>query len=132
MLHSFFERRIFPLTWTFLLHVALLLPNNSLDEKKLILFPHIDKLVHFGLYFVLVAGWVVFFNLKSDLTQYQKKNWNIILVLTAIAHGIIIEFLQGSDIIHRDFDWYDAVADSLGAAAGLITGLFLTQKISSR
>lgn len=113
------------------MHFALLLPNRSLDEEKLILFPHFDKLVHFGLYFVLVAAWVVFFNLKSDLTIHQKRNWNIILLLAAIAHGIIIEFLQGSDFINRDFDWYDALADSLGAITGLISGQLFSKKIRS-
>lgn len=129
MLHSFFERRIFPLTWTFFLHLALLFPDRNSNERKLILIPHFDKLVHFGLYFVLVAGWVVFFNLKTDLTTHQKRNWNYILILVAIAHGIIIEFLQGSEFISRDFDWYDALADGFGAIAGMVAGQIFTKKI---
>jgi VanZ family protein len=127
MLYDFFQRRTFPLIWLVLVHILLLLPGNSLPKEKIGLIPHLDKLVHFGLYFVMVAGWALFFNLKTDLTQNQKRNWNIILVLLAIGDGIIIEFMQASPIINRDFDWLDALADGVGAIVGLIAGIIFSR-----
>jgi len=127
MLYDFFQRRTFPLIWLVLVHILLLLPGNSLPKEKIGLIPHLDKLVHFGLYFVMVAGWALFFNLKTDLTQHQKRNWNIILVLLAIGDGIIIEFMQASPIINRDFDWLDALADGVGAIVGLIAGIIFSR-----
>lgn len=129
MLHSFFEKRNFPLIWLVLVHFLLLLPGTSFSEKKIELIPHADKAVHFTLYFVMVASWILFFNLKDDLTIHQKKTWNFIVVLLAIGDGIIIEFIQASPLIHRDFDWYDALADSIGAIGGLAGGLWLNKKI---
>ena len=129
MLQSFFERRTFPLIWLVLIHLLLLLPGGSFGKEKIELIPHADKIVHFGLYFILVASWVVFFNLKDDLTPHQKRTWNFILVLLAVGDGIMVEFMQASPLIHRDFDWMDAVADSMGAVAGLAGGLWFTKKI---
>lgn len=129
MLHSFFEKRNFPLIWLVLVHFLLLLPGTSFSEEKIVLIPHADKLVHFGLYFVMVASWVLFFNLKDDLTNNQKKTWNFIVVLLAVGDGVIIEFIQASPLIHRDFDWYDALADAVGAIGGLFGGLWFNKKI---
>ncbi len=129
MLQSFFEKRTFPLIWLVFMHLLLLLPGNSFGKEKIVLIPHADKIIHFGLYFILVASWAVFFNIKNDLNRHQKKNWNMILLILAVGHGILIEFIQVSPLIHRDFDWLDALADSAGAFCGLIAGLWFTKKI---
>ncbi|MCU0385944.1 MAG: hypothetical protein MUE38_07935 [Flavihumibacter sp.] len=129
MLHSFFERRTFPLVLLVFVHFLLLLPGGSFGKEKIELIPHADKIVHFGLYFMMVGSWVVFFNLKDDLNPHQKRTWNFIIVLLAIGDGIIVEFMQASPLIHRDFDWLDALADGIGAIAGLIAGLWFTKKI---
>lgn len=129
MLYDFFLRRTFPLIWLVLVHFLLFLPGNSLPQEKIELFPHFDKIVHFGLYFVMVASWALFFNLKPDLTANQKRNWNIILVLLAIGDGIIVEFIQASSLINRDFDWLDALADGIGAIAGLIGGVWFSRQL---
>lgn len=129
MLHSFFQRRTFPLIVLVFVHFLLLLPGGSFGKEKIELIPHADKIVHFGLYCMMVGSWIVFFNLKSDLNPRQKRTWDFIIVLLAIGDGIIVEFMQASPLIHRDFDWMDALADGIGAIAGLIAGLWFTQKI---
>ncbi len=74
-----------------------------------------DKTAHF----VAFAGW-------AFCWQFAFKNYKKTLVL-GILYGILIEFWQGSlpDSFHRGFDWYDALADSVGVIIGLIVTFFV-------
>jgi VanZ family protein len=103
------------LVWTFLILLACSLPGKEIPEAPL--FPHFDKLVHFGLFFVWSILW---------LARYPSR-WLVILV-SGIIFGIFIEFYQEWLPIGRSFDWWDAVADSFGAVTGTIIFLALTRK----
>lgn len=66
-----------------------------------------DKLVHFGAYLVLM-GWYV------QLFHHQIQR--VVLVMLFIAMGVGLEVLQGWGGV-RQFEWADALANSLGALA---------------
>ena len=68
-----------------------------------------DKIVHFTSYFLLTLSW--FF-----ATQYtiKKTTSKAILIGIIISYGIIIEALQGGMTTHRQADFYDILANSIG------------------
>ncbi len=74
-----------------------------------------DKIVHFTSYFILTLSW---FFATQALTKKRKNK--IILVLSLISYGIIIEALQGSMTTHRQADIYDILANSIGVILATI------------
>ena len=130
-MQSYFRKKIIPITWLVIVHVLLLMPIKANREEKLVLFAQFDKLIHFGLYAVLTTVWTIFISQLDTLSPKQKSGLLVIIVLLAIGDGIAIEFLQKTSFIHRDFDWFDAVADGLGAIAGIIAGQFFLRKLSA-
>jgi glycopeptide antibiotics resistance protein len=73
-------------------------------------FHHSDKIIHFLLYFILV-GWF--------MQLYKKINTRLFILFQAILLGIIIEYLQGMTH-YRSFDWFDTIANTIGASGAFI------------
>jgi VanZ family protein len=76
-----------------------------------------DKVLHGGTFFVLAClasvGW--------------RRSSIIVLFVALTAFGGLIEIVQGLDLLGRDADWHDLVADMVGAALGLILTRALTR-----
>jgi VanZ family protein len=89
--------------------------------------PHVDKMVHFTFYFVLVIVGVKaiqeFFTLKPTLRKVL-----LCAFFFAIAYGILIEFLQYWFTENRHGDIFDVLANSIGALAGMFTVKSLVSK----
>ena len=80
--------------------------------------PHVDKLVHFIFYFIMVI--LGFLALKDDFKhQFSLKRILLWVVVFSIVFGIIIEVLQYAITVNRHGDILDAFANSLGALVGL-------------
>ncbi len=90
--------------WTVLIFILCTIPSENLPTEQ----PN-DKISHF----IAFAGFTFFWFFQSS------KYWMIILIAT--IYGIIIEFWQGilPQDFHRSFDWYDALADTIGGIIGL-------------
>jgi VanZ family protein len=76
-----------------------------------------DKIVHFTFYFSLALSW-----LFATQHTVKKATSKAILVIALISFGIIIEALQGGMTTHRQADFYDILANSIGVL--LATTLF--------
>ncbi len=82
--------------------------------------PHLDKIVHFGFYFV--AAVLGFFSFRSRLksgTSISKMITGLLLFL--IVFGIIIEGIQHRYTTTRAGDVFDALANTIGAFIGVLT-----------
>jgi VanZ family protein len=106
--HNIFK--ILAFLWT------LLIFHFSLDEspsvpKINIQYP--DKVVHFIFYFVFVYFW-------SKSLKSKPLNYLLIVLFSALTLGILIEFLQKNFTHNRSFDWYDILANSIGAIVSFI------------
>ena len=79
-----------------------------------------DKIIHFISYFSLTISW--FFATQHAVTKQKSK---LLLILLLIFFGIIIEALQGGMTTHRQADFYDILANSIGVllAAALFSKL---------
>jgi VanZ family protein len=109
--HNLFK--IIAFFWTLLIIYLCL---NDVSSLPKISIKNIDKIIHFVFYFVFVFLWIK--GMKSTSIYYF-----FIVVVLAIFLGIGIEFLQKYCTPKRTFDWYDIVANSLGA----ISSFFLVK-----
>jgi VanZ like family len=95
--------------WSVIVFVLLAMPGNGIFVETWFNSIHLDKLIHFFLFFVLVWLWV----------QYVKQGKSIatamLLLMAAVAtfYGITMEFVQL--YVGRDFGIGDMLADSVGA-----------------
>ena len=71
-----------------------------------------DKFWHAGTYFVVMAYF-------SQL--YAPVRARLLIAVALIALGVAIEFIQ--PYVNRNFDWFDALANSLGVAIALLMSL---------
>ncbi len=89
-----------------ILFILLLLICTALFFKEVssggIRFPHIDKVAHFGVFFILAALF------KRAMTL---PNWGYILVLA--FYGAAVELIQGT-LPHRFASFADFIADIAG------------------
>ncbi|SIQ23891.1 VanZ family protein [Maribacter ulvicola] len=92
--------------------------------------PHMDKVVHFTFYGVMVVlGYLAISKHKEQRVGRSKLLWHI--VLFAVLYGIIIEVLQHVATTDRHGDLLDALANSTGAMVGMLAVRFLFFRIPS-
>ena len=95
------------------------LPGEEFPDTGWLDQIHFDKVVHIGLFSLLVILWSL--PLRSRLKEKQRLNQVYLLItLVYIVYGIAIEFIQRDFIPHRSFDLFDIVADTLGCVVGWI------------
>jgi len=82
--------------------------------------PYLDKFVHFGLYFVLMA--VIIIEHRYDCTNTRKL---LLIALIPFFLGIIVEIIQSGLTSYREGDILDTIADSAGITAALFLWLFI-------
>ncbi|NIG52713.1 VanZ family protein [Chitinophaga sp. Cy-1792] len=104
------------IAWLVLIMVLCTLPGRDIPTNSFLEKIHFDKFVHFGLF-----GGIVFF--LSLAFWWQRKKISpallFLFVLFAAAYGLAIEFIQKYYAEGRSFDLYDALADTIGAIAGV-------------
>ena len=104
--------------WAIVIFVLCSIPGNSLPQTSMIEIPHFDKMVHFGLFFIMGIF------LIAELT-YQTKLSRISIAFITFAliaiYGGIIEVLQENYFSNRSGDFWDLCAD----VAGGITSVFM-------
>jgi len=104
--------------------VASLVSFNSVPKVKII---GNDKIVHFLFYLIFVILWGL-----AKKQSYFKIKYDLLIVLIAIVYGIIIEVLQGVLTVTRQADFYDALANSLGAFLGFVCLYCMKNKIFNK
>jgi hypothetical protein len=77
-------------------------------QKALALVPW-DKAEHFIAFYALTG---------LAVAAYPRRNLLVIAALLS-GFGALIEFVQGLDIVHRDRDFWDWVADTIAICAAL-------------
>jgi len=107
------------LIWVVLVTVLSLINGSSFSGVGPTI-PNADKLVHFLFYFVM----------QILLCFALCKSYNLIkylyILLFTLSYGIIIELLQEKITTTRSGDFYDFLANALGAITAFLL-LFLTK-----
>jgi len=89
--------------WTVAIIVASLI---SIPHKvPEISIKNIDKVVHATFYFGFVTLWVL----------AKPKKQRVLVLIIAVLLGGLLELAQGAMHQHRSADWYDFMANTVGA-----------------
>jgi len=101
--------------WSVIVFILLAMPSIKLPTENKIELTHIDKVIHFILFFTLVALWGYYLQTKKrSKTKFLLALFAVTLIST--FYGILMEYVQLWT--GRDFDVWDMVADGVGAVAG--------------
>ena len=108
------------MVWAVLIFVLCGIPGNQLNKVKIIDIPHLDKFVHFSLYFVFTLFLISENNTQKHL---RKVSVSTILIAAAISlsYGALIEILQKFLFINRGADIWDMVANTFGFLLAALT-----------
>ncbi len=102
-----FRYKILPIYWAFLTYM-LLRPSEVDREKHWFEFHNLDKIVHFLIFVVLGFCYrVAFFK--------QKKRFFVVVMF---IYALFTEVAQGLMNMGRTMDFYDLLADMMGAGFG--------------
>lgn len=106
---------VLALIYTCTITVLFFLPGRDLPRLQL---PAIDKIAHALMFFLLGVLWIGYLFKTGNFTL--DRNNSTILLLAALLYGIIIEILQGQFALSRSADFYDLLANLVGAVAAII------------
>jgi VanZ family protein len=106
--------------WACIVIFLSLSSGDNLPHPSWMMFPNVDKVVHFFMYFIFALV------LIHDLHYYSKirlKRRQIILisVLIVISWGGLLEILQGIPSIHRSCDFFDFLANTIGTVVASVS-----------
>lgn len=95
------------------------LPGEEFPEAGWLDKIHFDKVVHIGLFAMLVV--LLCLPFRSRLKSLRRLNQSYVWIMIGyIVYGIAIEFIQKDFIPHRSFDVFDIVADTVGCVTGYL------------
>lgn len=124
----FFRKTWIPVGWLLVSHLAMLWPKDKMPDEKIEWFPHFDKLVHFGIYGGIVFSLFAWLILNGKINPQKKWGWGIALAALATLDGLLVEILQRTPFINRDYDLADVLFDSIGAILGLAVVMWFYRK----
>lgn len=111
-----------PILWLSIICYGLFIPAGNLPVKPFLNIPHLDKLVHFSLFFCLC---ILLFR------PFKKLNLKYYLLAPtiSISIGLILETSQHLISATRSSDFYDFLANTSGiVAATLFYYLFVSER----
>lgn len=115
-------RKILLFIYVIVITAMSLLPAGSLPIPKSGLFPHADKVVHFGMYAAFT--FLLFFSFPL---KFSGKKSQFLPLLYVVIWGTCMEILQGM-VGYRNFSHMDILANILGFFPGWIAWRLLLKK----
>jgi hypothetical protein len=95
------------------------LPGDRFSKAGWLEELELDKVVHVGLFAMLVFLWCV--PLRSRIREVNRlSKMYIWITLSFVSYGVVIEFIQRDLIPYRSFDLFDIVADTIGCFTGWV------------
>ena len=82
-----------------------------------------DKVIHCAAYLILTLSWLMVFK-----NNYKVLNISVFIAVSVFFYGIIIEVLQATVTINRQFEIKDIVANTIGIILGFTVFKVLSQK----
>lgn len=111
--------------WAIVIFILCAIPGKDLPETTLVRIPHFDKIVHFGMFFIMGIFLYSELSIQTSLNR-GKKIWISLSII--ISYGAIIEYLQENYFISRSGDYVDLLADALGGFIAVLMYPFLKKQ----
>lgn len=105
--------------WALVILVLCGMPGKDIPHISFLEIPNFDKLVHAGIFFVLILLIVRGFLLQTTFIKLRQSA-KLIAFIICVVYGSLLEIMQGTLCQGRTADVFDFFADSFGAAAGLL------------
>lgn len=120
MVYRFWYEHWKSIVWGVFILMLCSIPGNQINRVKFIDIPHLDKFIHFFLYFVFT---LLLISENNTSKHHRKVTVNAILIAAAISipTGAIIEILQKVILIGRSSDVLDLVANVFGFLAATLS-----------
>lgn len=119
-----FKHWIVPVLFTIVVQVLLCLPGTAFPKEDWTSLIHLDKFVHVFLFGMLCFLWCR--HIKLQTRAINQSRWTVVILIAAIANGVLMEFIQKNYIPFRSFDAWDIVADIIG----VFLGFWMSKKIA--
>lgn len=116
------------LLFTVLATIAFLMPGSSIPSIRIQTFVGVDKLLHAGIHFVLVLGWLIYY--ARHYSEVKMRNV-FYISLSCVLYGIIIELLQWMTET-RGAELADVFANMTGTGLGILVFLMIKSKIKMK
>ena len=116
-----FRYKTVAISWLILMSFLFVLPGSALPKENWFDRIHIDKVVHVGLFAVLIFLW------RSSF-DWDINSYHFVLLFLALLYGSLVELVQLYWVPHRSFDVYDILSDMTGSIVGLLVWLGVYKK----
>ena len=113
----FLKHNRYGLLWALLIMALCGIPGSDLPHSTFLELLQFDKLVHAGVFFVLVILLTHGFKRQETSTVLRSNPVSTALII-CIAYGGLLELLQDAVFKERSADIYDFIANSFGCVAG--------------
>jgi VanZ family protein len=124
-----YKRYKWTIIWTSVILVLCFLPSNKFPDSDWFALLKFDKLVHFGMYFLLY----VLLRYEVFIKRINKPYEEFFILTYCVFWAGVSELIQEFFIPTRFGDIYDFIANSAGIIVGSITWrLWLKNKVKER
>ncbi len=120
---TFFRSYWKPLLWSVVIFRMCTASSSDIPRVSWLNIPHKDKIVHFGMYFILCFLLVNAF-LRLDVWRDRTIKVFWVALSLSVVYGGIIEVLQHLFFVGRSGDVYDFYANTFGALCGMVAFVF--------
>ncbi len=114
----FFRYNLLAIVWSVIIIVLCSIPGQEFPDASFIDIPHFDKIVHFGLYFILSVVAIKGIQQQNRI-KLLKSHPYLSIVIYAVFLGISLELIQHYYIPFRSGDILDMLANFIGAISGI-------------
>ncbi len=121
------KKNIYTITVSLIIIYLSLATPQSVVRSGFFDIPHLDKFVHFGLYFLLMA--TLIFENRHSLTDTRKL---LLVSLIPFFFGILIEVIQSEFTKNRKGEILDIIADAAGVVAAVFFWLLFRPYYSEK
>ncbi len=104
--------------WNILIIIGSLWPAKDVPDLKFEIIPHLGKLIHFTMYFVL--SMLMYQGTRSIPFDRRLKLTRWAMLLYCSGLGIFLEILQKCFNLGRNFDTFDVLANIAGAVVAAV------------
>jgi VanZ family protein len=124
----FLKHTKWAMLWALLILILCGIPGKDIPHISFLELLSFDKLVHAGIFFVLVLLAIRGFLLQSTIT-FLQANARVLAVVFCIVYGGLLEIMQGTLFQERSADVFDFIANSFGVIVGLMMYTNIENKI---